>query len=264
VVLVAAVLCASDLSAAKRKVDVGGYKLSLHCTGQGQPTVVLDAGAGDSHDVWSEVQPAVSGFTRVCSYDRAGLGRSDPGPLPRTSRRIVEELHTLLDQAGIDRPVVVVGHSFGGLNARLFASVYPDDVCGLVLVEATHESYAERSASMLSGSEAARQETLRGVLSPAARSELESVAISGRQLREAGPLPGTRTIVMTAGRRDEPRALSELWRELQDDIAVQTDALKHVIAEKSGHCVQFDRPGLVVEAIRDLVRMSGAKQAQGR
>ena len=227
-ILVLAVLCASDADAARRKVDVGGHRLSLHCTGQGQPTVVLDAGAGDSHDVWSEVQPAVSDFTRVCSYDRAGLGSSDPGPLPRTSRRIVEELHSLLDQAGIDRPVVVVGH-------------------------------AERSATMLSRSEAARRETLRGVLTPAARSELESVAISGRQLREAGPLPGTRTIVMTAGRRDEPRALSELWRELQDDIVVQTDALKHVIADKSGHSVQFDQPGLVVEAIRELVRLSGAK-----
>lgn len=253
----AVVLCPSGSYAAARWIDVGGHMLNLHCSGRGQPTVILDAGAGDSHGVWSEVQPAVARFTRVCSYDRAGLGRSEPGPLPRTSRRIVEELHTLLDRARIDLPVVLVGHSFGGMNARLFARVYPNDASGLVLVDATHENYAERASALLSRSEKTRRETLKGVLAPSTRSELESLPVSGRQVRSAGPLRTVPTIVITAGRRDESPVLFELWRKLQHDLVRQTGALKHVIADESGHNVQFDQPELVVEAIREMVERVG-------
>jgi pimeloyl-ACP methyl ester carboxylesterase len=120
-------------------VDVGGYRLHLNCTGKGGPTVVLIAGGGDFSFDWSLVQPDVSRFTRVCSYDRAGLAWSDPGPIPRTMRQEAYELHLLLKAARIKAPLVLVGHSIGGLIARVYAEQYPNEVAGIVLVDPTHE-----------------------------------------------------------------------------------------------------------------------------
>ncbi len=120
-------------------VDVGGWRLHLHCTGEAraaQPTVVLEAGLGDFSVEWGLVQPGVAEFARVCSYDRAGDGWSDLGPHPRTFRQIVYELHTLLEKAGVKPPLVLVGHSYGGWLVRLYAATYPADVAGMVLVEA--------------------------------------------------------------------------------------------------------------------------------
>src|SRR4030095_7799142 len=131
-------------AAMARKVDVGGYRLRLQCTGQGSPTVVMDSGLGDTLETWADVWPGVKAFTRVCVYDRAGLRKSESGPPPRTSQRISDELHGLLLIAQVPGPYVLVGHSFGGLNVRLFAAQHPEQVVGLVLVEATHEDYPER------------------------------------------------------------------------------------------------------------------------
>ncbi len=104
-------------------IDVGGYRLHLYCTGAGRPgspTVILEEGFGATSLGWSKVQPGVTSFTRVCSYDRAGFGWSDTGPLPRTAGRMITELHTLLARAGVPGPYVLVGHSFGGLIMRLY------------------------------------------------------------------------------------------------------------------------------------------------
>ncbi|HKR59368.1 MAG TPA: alpha/beta hydrolase [Pyrinomonadaceae bacterium] len=120
-------------------LDVGGFRLHLNCTGKSGPAVVLIAGGGDFSFDWGLVQPDVSRFTRVCSYDRAGLAWSDPGPTPRTMRQEASELHTLLKAARIKAPYVLVGHSVGGLIARVFAEQYADEVAGMVLVDSTHE-----------------------------------------------------------------------------------------------------------------------------
>jgi pimeloyl-ACP methyl ester carboxylesterase len=120
-------------------VDVGGYRLHLNCTGKRGPTIVLISGAGDFSFDWGLVQSGVSRFARVCSYDRAGLAWSDPGPTPRTMRQDAYELHTLLKAARIKAPYVLVGHSIGGLIARVYAGQYPDEVVGMVLVDSTHE-----------------------------------------------------------------------------------------------------------------------------
>jgi pimeloyl-ACP methyl ester carboxylesterase len=114
-------------------VDVGGFRLNLYCWGSGSPTVVFDSGYEDWAPAWSTVQPKIAKWTRACSYDRAGAGFSDPGPMPRTSVRIAEELHTALHRAGIAAPYILVGHAFGGDNVRTFAVLYMDEVAGMVM-----------------------------------------------------------------------------------------------------------------------------------
>jgi len=122
-----------------RLIDIGGYRLHLQVTGKREPAVVLIAGAGDFSFDWSLVQPAVARFSRVCSYDRAGFAWSDLGPTPRTMKQEAYELHLLLKKAGIKGPYVLVGHSLGGLVARIYSDMYPTEVAGIVLVDSTHE-----------------------------------------------------------------------------------------------------------------------------
>lgn len=118
-------------------VDVGGRRLHLDCAGEGQSTVVLEAGGGQNSLTWGRVPSEVSRFTRVCSYDRAGLGWSDAGPDPRDARSATAELHALLRAADVPGPYVLVGHSLGGLYVRAYASRYPSEVAGIVMVDPT-------------------------------------------------------------------------------------------------------------------------------
>jgi pimeloyl-ACP methyl ester carboxylesterase len=120
-------------------VDVGGYSLHINCVGQGSPTVILDAGSGLFSAQWVRVQQEVSGTTRVCAYDRAGMGWSEMGPDPRDAGQISGELHTLLGKAGIEGPYVLVGHSFGGMYMQTYAARYPDEVAGVALVDSSTE-----------------------------------------------------------------------------------------------------------------------------
>jgi pimeloyl-ACP methyl ester carboxylesterase len=128
-------------------VDVGGHSLHINCVGQGSPTVVLDAGSGEWSAQWVRVQQEVSYTTRVCAYDRAGMGWSEMGPEPRDARRISGELHTLLGKAGIEGPYVLVGHSFGGMYMQTYAARYPDEVVGVALVDSSTgpDQFGQRS-----------------------------------------------------------------------------------------------------------------------
>jgi pimeloyl-ACP methyl ester carboxylesterase len=121
-----------------RLVDVGGFRLHLHAAGRSSRVVVFDAALGGSSVSWTYVQREVVTFARAVTYDRAGFGWSDAGPLPRTAGRIVEELHTLLHRAGEQPPYLLVGHSFGGLVMRIFAQRYRSETAGLVLVDPAH------------------------------------------------------------------------------------------------------------------------------
>jgi pimeloyl-ACP methyl ester carboxylesterase len=138
-----AVASASDAKAYKpldQMVDVGGIQLRLDCRGRGSPTVVLEAGASVYSIAWVRIQDDVAKFTRVCSYDRAGLGWSDSLREELSPQQVAGMLHVLLEKGGEEPPYVMVGQSLGGIYVRAFASNYPDDVVGMVLVDSSHEN----------------------------------------------------------------------------------------------------------------------------
>ena len=124
-------------------VDVGGYRLHINCTGSGSPTVVIESGWGDMSAAWGWVQPEVAKTTRVCSYDRAGMGWSEMSTQPRTAREFAVELHTLLQKANEPGPYVLVGHSMGGYTVRVYAHDYADEVAGVVFIDPQNISAVE-------------------------------------------------------------------------------------------------------------------------
>ena len=137
-------------------VDIGGRKLNIFCSGDGNPTVVFDAGANQPGYAWSPIQSQVATLTRACWFDRAGFGWSDPGSFPRTSEAMSRELHELLHRDRVPGPYVLVGHSLGGLNARVYAGMFPEDVAGVVLVDAAHEDEPRRAPAFMLGHTAPR------------------------------------------------------------------------------------------------------------
>jgi pimeloyl-ACP methyl ester carboxylesterase len=130
-------------------IDVGGFKMHIHCTGEGSPTVILETLAGGTSSYWGRVQPEVAKATRVCVYDRAGRGWSEPDPEPITLARTTRNLRTLLIHANVEGPYVLVGHSLGGIYVRQFAAEYPQDVVGVILVDAAHPDQYERYPEMM-------------------------------------------------------------------------------------------------------------------
>lgn len=239
-------------------VSVGDHQLYMACSGAGSPTIVMDAGLGDTSATWSALLPDVQAISRVCVYDRAGLGRSEPGPRPRTSPQIVAELRELLQNSGVAGPYVLVGHSFGGLNMRLFASQFRADVAGLVLVDALAPDQWVRFEQVLEPREV---QQIRGWL----RFNPEGVDLE-RSLNDArstiAPLGDLPLIVLTSGLQpglppqipaDRSAALWAAQRQLQAELAQASSAGTQVIAETSGHVIQNDQPALVIDAIRQVV-----------
>jgi pimeloyl-ACP methyl ester carboxylesterase len=266
-VLLAAMWSAFAANTFGAMVDVGGHELRIKCRGQGAPTVVLESGLGDTLDTWDEVVPEIAKVTRVCAYDRGGLGRSDPGPLPRTSEQVVKELEILLGRSALLRPYVLVGHSFGGLNVRLFAARHQGEVAGLVLVDSTPESYPTLESGLRTTEEMSRIRNSFRTARPAAKSEFDSLIESASQVRNAGPLPDVPVVVIAAGAwKGDSASVRETWLKLQSDLCRQAPQCRQVVAEQSGHYVQFDEPEIVVEAILDVIQQerSGASRRSRR
>jgi pimeloyl-ACP methyl ester carboxylesterase len=245
-------------------VRVDGRLLRLDCRGEKGPTVVMDAGLGQSRATWGRVPGEVATFTRVCTYDRAGIGQSDPAPRPRTSADVVQDLHALLERASVPGPYVLVGHSFGGLNMRLYASQYPAEVAGLVLVDSSHEDQYERFAALLRPEE--REEYLGH--EGGANGEGIDLLTSAAQVRAASRLAAIPLVVLSInpervpGIEDVPAApWSRAYMELQAQLAALTPDSTHWILPDSGHFVQWDRPDAVVEGIRQVVE--AARRAGG-
>src|SRR5687767_9865804 len=210
---------AATPEASRSRVDIGGRSLFISCTGTGTPTVVLEAGSGNTADTWVSVQPEVARFTRVCSYDRAGLGQSDPAPTGvRTVQDSVDDLHALLGAAAISGPVVLVGHSLGGLIVRLYASQYPDEVAGAVLVDGMPPDLPASGLALLPPAERQEMFVIMRGLHPRDPERLDIIA-SGVWVM-AHPPTLVPAVVLAAGVHGGPDAppdpvFEDLWAELQ-------------------------------------------------
>jgi pimeloyl-ACP methyl ester carboxylesterase len=286
-----------------RLVDMGDYRLHIHCSGEGGPAVVMDAGQGESGLAWAHIQAEVARHSQACVYDRGGLGWSDPSPRPRTALEMAAELRALLHEAGIAGPYLLVGASLGGLNARVFAHQYPQEVAGLVLVDAAHEDQytpeplkngieqMSRMAPLITGlfillvksglaalfprlipragpgmpAEAAKVDRALRVADSkyfqASAAEISDVLTSHAQVREMkidslGDIP---LIVIRHGKvqtqmmPELTEVMEETNRRLQAQVAEQSTGGRLVVADESGHAVQFDQPQLVVDCILEAL-----------
>jgi pimeloyl-ACP methyl ester carboxylesterase len=245
----------TSVAAGTKRVDVGGYKLRVRIAGKGGPVVVFDAGLGDSSESWNWVAPEVARFTRTVTYDRAGLGRSQEGPSPRTSRVIIGELHSLLAGANVTGPYILVGHSFGALNMRLFASRYPDEVAALLLVDPTPVDFPARESELRTPEARLRTETLMSAASEAVREEMSGAVESAAQVRRAALPPGLLVVVLSSRRLDEGESFQRAWFSMQRELARRVGAIDHVVVDGSGHYIQYDDSELVIEAVRELVNL---------
>ena len=255
---------------AEKLVDVGGRRLYVKCSGEARnrmPVVVMDAGMGNASDVWSFVQPEVSQFARVCSYDRAGMGKSDRAPRTHTSADIVNDLHNLLINADINPPYVLVGHSLGGMNARLYASKYPNEVVGMVLVDSAHEDENDRMLALLPPEIKKNAKPEDMIIRTAEDIDFNS---STAQVRAANWHSDIPLIVLTRGSATfnpndyavpavAPK-FEELRLELQKELVRRSSRGKQIIAEKSGHNIHRDQPEIVGEAIRQVLEEAKSRR----
>jgi pimeloyl-ACP methyl ester carboxylesterase len=274
------------------RIVSGGSSLRMHidCSGQGTPAVVLDSGLGDSFVSWLKVQPQMAKFTQVCSYDRAGIGYSDPSPRPRTSRTIAEELHSLLQAAGVSPPYVLVGHSMGGYDVRVFAGLYRNEVAGVVLVDASHPDQEKRLPLELGDMEASwlreaeflefgmpfgiprflglcdedavvRAADCNFHTSQEGVAEMKAFRQSAAQAAAAGSL-GDLPLAVLSHDPDKPSAelpadlvkpTNDAWEKMQEEMAHLSTPGTQSIAKNSGHYIQIDRPDVVINAVRNVV-----------
>jgi len=270
-------------------VDVGGYRLHIQCVGLGTPTVVLDAGLGGTSLDWSLVQTEIGQTSRVCAYDRAGMGWSDSGPQPRTPGQIARELHTLLINAGIAGPYVLVGHSLAGKNVRMFALLYPDQVAGMVLIDARSEyvdartSPAEDKAfQQMFAAQAGAFRVARGLglvrlicagvvgappLSTETRAAMAMIAYAPSSLATgtaearqratndaqlaAAPSLGDRPLMVLASEQNMTQTTN--WADAQHLLAGLSTHSRLIVPAGSGHYIQWDHPAVVIDAVRQVV-----------
>jgi pimeloyl-ACP methyl ester carboxylesterase len=273
-----------------RIVDVSGYKMHIDCTGEGSPAVILESGLGDTYVSWRKVQPEIAKFTRVCSYDRAGLGYSQPAAQPRTSRIIAQQLHGLLVAAVIAPPYVLVGHSLGGFDVRLYASLYRSEVAGVVLVDSSHPDQEARlppELQNMEGTQFRESEFLEFTMpfglprllglcddDPLARAaecnfgtiregvdEMKAIPESAAETTAAGSL-GDLPLAVLSHDPDKPLAdipsdlanpTNKAWEKMQEELAHLSTRGTQTIAKGSGHYIQIDRAEIVIAAVHNIV-----------
>ncbi|HEV2829542.1 MAG TPA: alpha/beta fold hydrolase [Pyrinomonadaceae bacterium] len=254
-----------------RRLDVGGYQLYINCEGgrrKGAPVVVMDAGLGNSSESWLGIQPKIAEFARVCIYDRAGLGNSDPSIHTQTITQIVLDLHNLLARAGVSGPLILVGHSLGGINVRLYASMYPKAAAGMVLVDSAHEEQFARMDALIP--EEIKKQFPPGAFEVISPEKIDFKENSERKARLAKWRADIPLVVLTAAnaKPDPPGPLAflapkweEIRQELQQDLVHRSAIGKHIVATRSGHFIHHDEPELVVNAIREVVESTRKQKA---
>lgn len=232
-------------AALHRLVQVGPLSLALHCVGSGSPTVLLEAGHELAGSDWRAVQGKLGQLTRTCAYDRAGTGYSSDAPPGRSADAPAEDLHGLLEAAGISGPYVLVGHSLGGLLVRRYVRRYREQVVGLVLVEATPAEAtpvaAPRTSAEHAENFAARLAELRGARGTLG--ELPLVVLSRGKPHE---LPG---VAPELGARFEQE-----WGQLQGELTWLSRNSVQSVADRGGHFLHWDAPELVLAAVQIVVQ----------
>ncbi len=246
------------------KVDAGGHSLNLliggHRGGEATPAVILEGGFGTGIASWSTVQREIAKFAQVVSYDRAGLGQSDPGPKPRDAKRIATELHVALQKAGIKPPYVLVGHSLGGPLVRVFANMYPTEVAGLVLIDPAQEAFHVWTKT--NPPPGFKEEVAKIAKAPQGlRDEYEAVDATYEQARAARVPAGISVTLLTAMQDvGMPAEARRVAAEKQKEWIEKVPGGKRIVAEKSGHFIQAQEPALVIEAIKQVVEQARGKK----
>jgi pimeloyl-ACP methyl ester carboxylesterase len=227
------------------KIDIGGYSLAVSCRGEGSPTIVLEAGYDSSGlDTWFDLMDPLGAISRVCTYDRAGTGVSDPRPKGTiTSMSEADEMHRLLEAASIPGPYVVVGHSYGGFISRLFAARYRDETAGLVLVDSSHEDevvpYRRYYGNDPAGDWVDGGDPI----------DIDATVHALRTMaRDLGDLP---LVVVQAGTYEDVLSV-RLWNRTQADLATLSTDAAHIQAT-GGHFVMNDDPQVIIAAVRAVV-----------
>jgi pimeloyl-ACP methyl ester carboxylesterase len=276
-------VCESSLSS-DQMVKVGSHSLQINVQGEGTPVVVIDAGLADQFDKLKPLQESLAKVTRVVTYNRAGYGQSEPGPLPRGSSREADELKALLDTASIPGPYVLVGHSLGALNVQVFATKYPKAVAGMVLLDppplafilgqeykdlaamaeqmtAQWEAIADSVAKSTVAEEKAKS-TLFRMIASEHREMFGETAKAIAAITTFGDVP---LVVMASGKSnpafgDVAEKFQKFWIEQSRAVANKSTHGKFVLAEGSSHFLYLDVPDLVVENVLGIVDQARAKR----
>jgi pimeloyl-ACP methyl ester carboxylesterase len=245
-----------------RMISIGDRRVSVYCDGEAgrSPTVILIPAGGRTAKDWETIQPAVSSFTRVCSYDHANFGQSDKAPVKLQSvDEVVDDLHGWLKASGENEPFSLGTHSNSGFYARRFVTRYPREVAGLVFVDSSHEEQALRLHELDPQGPGLTDLTARlgFYVKPGERLEWRTelpLIVVGRGMpfpRKARDGSDSQTNRMT---EEQFAAWDRIWREFQEDLAQRSTQGEFRLAEKSGHFIQRDQPELVIQAIRDVSR----------
>ena len=264
-----------EIEGAERMVDVGGRKLHCAVYGSGGPTVVLVSGFGAPQAYWNPMVPGLAAVTTVVTHDRAGYGRSERGDLPVHGRQAADDLHVLLGKLGVPKPYLVVGHSYGGRIALLFAAAYPADTAGLVLEEASHPDLPDAQLAALTGED---REKLAAMIAPYRttppdpRTEVDYMATTVEQVRRSGPLPRVPFVVITAASRglglppvfspEGQAKLADAAMAMQKKLADLIPGGEHILVEGVGHNVHVDKPEAVVAPVRAMIARIRAEAAK--
>lgn len=260
--LPALLLCLASMEASAIP-DVDLHHI-VRLEGHGQRTVILEAGLGDTMDVWKDVQPRIAaGCTRTLAYNRAGYAGSDVAEGPRDSATIVAELRAELKRRNIDPPYVLVGHSLGGLYMQYFARNYPQEVAGLLLVDSTSWHQGMKLNSSADTPYMGRT-AVRLFMPLIMRREITDSDAAGQQVHSSPQAADIPTIVLSSTRapNGETPATRALAADMQDELAADFPGASHVRVVDSGHYIQRDQPEVVVDAARRLAGCSPASEAQ--
>jgi pimeloyl-ACP methyl ester carboxylesterase len=234
-------------------IDIGGYKLAIRCQGQGAPTVIFENGAFPVQDTFGDEMAAdIARDHRVCTYDRAGTGKSEAGPAPRDAKQISDELHLLLTNAGETGPFVLAAWSIGGLYTPLYAIAHPDDVHGYVFIDprlAAYQLEVGTAPAVIASAEA---------YPPVYGDEMRAWDASAEQVRDAGPLPGRPLIVLTQGSAEGVAEMDTqpggyaLWQSTHADFAATVPGGEHIVVDDAGHQIWSDNRQVVLDAINTV------------